>query len=63
MVFDSLRETASLTLLKRRLVEPPTAFPASPRADPASPSRLECNDAGKLNLRRCCPGGDNPDGW
>lgn len=63
MVFDSLRDTASLTLLKRRLAEPATAFPVSPPADPVSPSRLECSEAGKLNFRRCCAVGGNPRGW
>jgi hypothetical protein len=62
MVFDNLRETASLTLLKRRLAEPATALPASLPADPVSPSRLECSAAGKLNFRRCCAGGGNPRG-
>lgn len=62
MVFDNLRETASLTLLKRRLADTPTAFPASPPADPVSPSRLECSAAGKLNFRLCCAGGGNPSG-
>jgi hypothetical protein len=61
MVFDNLRETASLTLLKRRLAEPATALPASLPADPVSPRRLECSAAGKLNFRRCA-GGGNPSG-
>lgn len=63
MVFDSLRDTASLTLLNRRLVELATALPVSPPADAARPKRLECSAAGKLNLRLCCAGAGNPDGW